>query len=227
MKVILLQEVKGRGGEGDVIDVARGYAVNFLFPRKIAIEATKGNVKQLEARRHNIEKREAQRLDTADKLLAALDEKTLTVRARVGDEGQLFGSVTTAHIADALLEQMGAEIDRKKIDLHAPIKSAGDHYATVTIYRDVKATVTVRVVDEKAKDDEPAAEAAEAAEAEAAEAAEEALGAEAAEPAEAEDAEAAEAVEPAEDAEAAEEAAEADTADDAIATDEVAITDAE
>jgi large subunit ribosomal protein L9 len=157
MKVILLQEVKGRGGEGDVIDVARGYAVNYLYPRNIAVEATKGNLKQLEARRHNIEKRETQRIDTADKLLDALNEKAVVIKARVGEEGQLFGSVTTMQIAEAVAEQIGAVIDRKKIDLRAAIKSVGEHSATVAIYRDIKATLKVLVVDEKAETAEEAA----------------------------------------------------------------------
>jgi large subunit ribosomal protein L9 len=162
MKVILLQEVKNQGGEGDVIDVARGYAVNFLFPKKLAIEATKGNLTQLEARRHNIQKREAQRLDSADKVFAALNEQTIVVPARVGEEGQLFGSVTAIAVAAAIAEQLGAEIDRKRIELSAPIKKVGEYTATVTIYRDVKAVVSIKVVDEKTADSseaEPALDA--------------------------------------------------------------------
>jgi large subunit ribosomal protein L9 len=170
MKVILLDELKGRGGEGDVIDVATGYAVNFLFPKKLAISATKGNLKQLELRKHNIAKREANRLDSADKLLAALEGLSVRVGAKVGEEGQLFGSVTPIQVAQALSEKLGTEIDRKRVDLHGLIKTAGEHQATVSIYREVKATITVEVVDEKTLLAAPAAE--EAAEVEAAEAAE-------------------------------------------------------
>jgi large subunit ribosomal protein L9 len=150
MKVILLDELKGRGGEGDVVEVATGYAVNFLLPKKLAIPATKGNLKQLELRKHNIAKREAGRLDTADKLLAALEGQTIRVGAKVGEEGQLFGSVTTLQVAQALAEKFEVEIDRKRIDLHGLIKTAGVHPATVSIYREVKANITVEVVDEKA-----------------------------------------------------------------------------
>ncbi|MDR3052300.1 MAG: 50S ribosomal protein L9 [Coriobacteriales bacterium] len=149
MKVILLQELKGRGGEGDVVEVATGFAVNYLFPRKIALEATKGNLKQLELRKHNIEKRESERLDTADKMFAALDQKTIKIGAKVGEEGQLFGSVTAQQVTDALNEQFGTQIDRKKVDLHGTIKTAGEHVVTVAIYREVKANVIVEVVDEK------------------------------------------------------------------------------
>lgn len=150
MKVILLDELKGRGGEGDVIEVATGYAVNFLLPKKLAIPATKGNLKQLELRKHNITKREAGRLDTAEKLLAALEGQTIRVGARVGEEGQLFGSVTPLQVAQALAEKFELEIDRKRIDLHGLIKNAGAHPATVSIYREVKANIIVEVVDEQA-----------------------------------------------------------------------------
>ena len=200
MKVILLQEIKGQGGEGDVVEVKRGYAVNYLFPQKLAIEASKGNLKQLELRKHNIAKREAERLDSADKIQAALADKVLTIVARVGEEGQLFGSVTTHQIAEKLSEEMGLEIDRKKIDLLAPIKTAGEHSVTVTVYRDVKAVFTVNVVSEAAM----ASAQAQAAEAKKAN----------------ETAEAAEAAEAADTEEAADEADEAIEADEAVGADE-------
>jgi large subunit ribosomal protein L9 len=149
MKVILLEEIRGKGGEGDVVEVATGYAVNFLFPKKLAIQATSGNLKQLELRKHNIAKRESDRLDTADKLLAALEGQAIRIGAKVGEEGQLFGSVTTTQVAAALSEKLGVDIDRKRIDLHGLIKTAGEHPATVSIYREVKANVIVEVVDEK------------------------------------------------------------------------------
>ncbi len=179
MKVILLQEIKGQGGEGDVVEVKRGYAVNFLFPQKLAIKADKGNLKQLELRKHNIAKREAERLDSADKIQAALANKVLVIPARVGEEGQLFGSVTTQQIADKLNEELGLEIDRKKIDLHAPIKTAGEHSVTITVYRDIKAILTVDVVDEALAQKEQEAEEVAAAAADSVEAEETAEHAEA------------------------------------------------
>lgn len=153
MKVILLEELKGRGGEGDVIEVATGYAVNYLFPKKIAILATKGNLKQLELRRHNIAKREADRIDSADKLMAALEGKIIRIGAKVGEEGQLFGSVTTTQIAEAVAEKFKIEVDRRKVDIHGLIKAAGQHEVTVNVYRDLKATMIVDVVDENAVED--------------------------------------------------------------------------
>jgi large subunit ribosomal protein L9 len=150
MKVILLQELKGRGGEGDVIEVARGFAVNYLLPRKVAIEATSGNLKQLEQRRHNIEKREASRLTDAESLRVALDGKSVTISAKVGEEGRLFGSVTSPMVEEAIREQLGVGVDRRKIETHGHIKEVGPHVVDVSVYRDVKAQVTVEVIAEGA-----------------------------------------------------------------------------
>jgi large subunit ribosomal protein L9 len=201
MKVILLEELKGTGGEGDVVEVATGYAVNFLFPQKIAIAATSGNLKQLEQRKHNIAKRETNRLDTADKLVAALEGQTIRIGAKVGEEGQLFGSVTTIQVAAAINAQFNTDIDRKRIDLHGLIKTVGEHLATISIYRDIKATITIEVVDERVL---KAAEVAEVAEAEAVEVEAVEAEAEAAEVAEVES----------EAADAAESVAEAEVADE-------------
>ena len=149
MKVILLSEVKGKGGEGDVIDVADGFANNYLLPQGIAIRATKGNLKQLEARKHNIAAREETRLAQAAATKAALDAVTVKVLARVGEEGVLFGSVTAQMIADAIKEQAEMKIDRRHIAIPAAIKSAGEHEVTIAIYRDIKANVTILVGDEE------------------------------------------------------------------------------
>ena len=142
MKVILLDEIKGKGGEGDVVEVAQGYAENFLFPKKLAVAATKGNLKQLDERRNNIAKREAVRLATANETKAAFEGKTVTVDVKVGDEGILFGSVTAAMIADAIKAQLGMDIDRKRVELGKPIKVAGAHTVVVSLYREIKAEGT-------------------------------------------------------------------------------------
>jgi len=148
MKVILLQELKGRGGEGDVIEVARGFAVNYLLPRKVAIEATPGNVKQLEQRLHNIKKREDQRLNDAGSLASALEGKSVKIFAKVGEEGRLFGSVTAPMVEDAIRDQLGVEVDRRRIETHGHIKEIGPHTVDIAIYRDVKAHLVVDVVAE-------------------------------------------------------------------------------
>ena len=180
MKVILLQELKGQGSEGDVVEVNRGYANNYLFPKKLAVEATPGELKQLEQRRGNIAKREESRKAFAEQLHEKLDGLTVQIDARVGEEGQLFGSVTTQMIADALLDQHGIEIDRKLIDLKAPVKTAGLHESTVTLHRDIKSTIkmvvgdaaAIEAAEAAAREAEEVLAAAQAAEAAAAEAAE-------------------------------------------------------
>ena len=105
MKVILLEELQGKGGEGDVVEVSRGFANNYLLPNRIAILATKGNLKQLEQRRKNIAKREEVRIANAEELKVKLESATFEVKAKVGDEGILFGSVTSQMIVDAIKEQ--------------------------------------------------------------------------------------------------------------------------
>ncbi len=171
MKVILLGEIRGKGGEGDVIDVAQGYAENYLFPKKLAVAATKGNLRQLEERRNNIAKREAVRISDANSLKEALEGKSVTVEAKVGDEGILFGSVTAAMIADAIKAQLDLEVDRKRVELGKPIKVAGTHAVAISLYRDIRATVNVLVgvTEEPAVEEtEAVEEAAEATETEAA-----------------------------------------------------------
>lgn len=147
MKVILLKELKGKGGEGDVIDVAPGFANNYLLTQGYAVKATKGNLKQLEQRKKNIAKREENRLAEAAALQAKLNETTVKIIAQVGDEGQLFGSVTSTMVADAI-EALGIEIDKRRVELGKPIKLAGEHDVVVSIYRDIKATVKVVVCAE-------------------------------------------------------------------------------
>jgi large subunit ribosomal protein L9 len=148
MKVILTQELKGKGGEGDVVDVARGYAVNYLLPRKLAIEATPGNLKQLDARKGNILKREETRIGEARTLAERLEGGRVTIEAKAGEEGRLFGSVTSPMIVDAIATQLDAEVDRRKVDVHGHIKELGEHTITVQVYRDIKTEVTVVVVPE-------------------------------------------------------------------------------
>lgn len=209
MKVILLQELKGKGGEGDVVEVANGFANNYLFPQNIAIAATSGNLKQLEQRKHNIAKREASRLDDAGKLKEVLEGVVVKIEAKVGEEGQLFGSVTSQMIVDALKLSEGMDIDKKRIELKTPIKTAGEHEVMISLYRDVK--VGLKIFVGGAEDEIPSEEVAAAVN-------------------DAEDAEARQELETLEDAIAVEAAAsvqEADAAGDAEAAAEAAETVAE
>ena len=165
MKVILTAEVKGKGHEGDVVDVARGYAVNYLMPRKMAIEATSGNIKQLDARMSNIRKRNATRLGDAETVAASIDGKSVVIEAKAGVDGKLFGSVTGLMIEEAIQSQLGVDVDHKRMNLQRPIKLAGEHVVVVGVFGDVKAAVTVKIVGEGAT--AQAVEAAAVAEAEA------------------------------------------------------------
>lgn len=150
MKVILTAEVKGKGHEGDVVEVARGYAVNYLMPRKMAITATVGNLKQLDARMSNIRKRNDTRLTEAQSLAASIEGKIVIIEGKAGDEGKLFGSVTTLMIEEAIAAQLGVDVDHRRMDLAKAIKMLGDHEVAVSVFGEVKATVTVRVVREGA-----------------------------------------------------------------------------
>ena len=145
MKVILLTEVQGKGGEGDVVEVARGFFNNYLGPQKKAVLATAGNLKQLEQRRGNIAKREEKRIADAEALKASLEGKKIFVDAKVGEEGVLFGSVTTSMIADAVLAETGVEIDLKRLDVRKAIKTAGEHTVALNIYRDIHVDLQLMV----------------------------------------------------------------------------------
>ena len=114
----------------------------------MAIEATRGNLKQLEQRSKNIRVREEGRLGESNALAEALEGKVVTVFGKVGEEGRLFGSVTTVMIAEAITDQLGVEIDRRKIETHGHIKDVGAHVVSIAIYREVKAELTVDVVAE-------------------------------------------------------------------------------
>ncbi|HLF70108.1 MAG TPA: 50S ribosomal protein L9 [Actinomycetota bacterium] len=146
MKIILNHDVEKLGRKGDVVEVAAGYARNFLLPRNLAIAATRGALRQAE---HLIKAREV--LDTKQRaVLGELAEKIssqrLNIAVRVGDEGQMFGSVTTAEIADLLAKASGESIDRRKVGVETTIKSLGVHTYTVHLGLDVVASGTIEVV---------------------------------------------------------------------------------
>ncbi|MCL6547435.1 MAG: 50S ribosomal protein L9 [Alicyclobacillus sp.] len=144
MKVILLADVKGQGKQGEIKDVSEGYARNFLFPRKLAVEATPGNLQQLQAQKDARARKEAQELQAAKELAASLQGRTVTVRAHAGEGGKLFGAVTAKHIADSLA-QSGITVDKRKIHLAEPIKAVGGYQIQVKLHPEVTATLHVLV----------------------------------------------------------------------------------
>ena len=148
MKVILLEDVKGVGKRDEVMNVSDGYARNFLFPRKWAMEATPGATKEVERKRAAQRQREMERRQEADKKAGTLRGKVLTVRTRCGSQGRLYGSVTSAEVAAALKEQYGLEVDKRKIELTETVRTVGDSTIIVKLYPEIQAKMTLRVVPE-------------------------------------------------------------------------------
>ncbi|MEO8621178.1 MAG: 50S ribosomal protein L9 [bacterium] len=145
MEIILRQAVENLGHPGDVVTVKNGYARNFLLPRGIAFEATPGNLKRIAAERSRLEAAENDRRGSASDLAKKLEEVQLTFSARVGEEGKLFGSVTSADIAEQLAAQ-GFNIEKRLIDLHDPIKALGVYRVPVKLHADVKPEIRVWVI---------------------------------------------------------------------------------
>ena len=147
MKVILIDEIRGLGGRGDVVQVKDGYARNYLLPKKLAREATAGNLKAAEQERKKWDLLTNQEKDLASKAAEKINGMKLLVRKRVGEQGTLYGSVTAADIADQL-EAKGIEIDKRRIELAHPIKTAGLHDVEVKLHREVFAHLQVEVLGE-------------------------------------------------------------------------------
>ena len=145
MEIILRQTVENLGHPGDVVTVKNGYARNFLLPRGFAFEATPGNLKRIAAERSRLEAAENDRRGSASELAKKLEEVQLTFSARVGEEGKLFGSVTSADIAEQLAAQ-GFNIEKRLIDLHEPIKALGVYRVPVKLHADVKPEIRVWVI---------------------------------------------------------------------------------
>lgn len=147
MKVILRQPVPKLGDIGDLVTVTGGYARNYLIPRGLAVPATKGNVVHAETWRQSRSAREAREESQATALKARLESQPLRVTAQAGPDGRLFGSITAAQVAEAIATQLEAEIDRHEVELAESIRHLGMHEVVVGVHGDVKAQVTVEVVE--------------------------------------------------------------------------------
>lgn len=144
MKVILLCDVKGTGKKDDVLNISDGFARNYLFPRKWAVEATPGAVKEIERKCANEAKLEQERREAAQKLADSLKGKVVNLKVKCGDKGRLYGSITSQEIADALKEQHGVEVDKRKLECD-PIRQTGDVSISVWFYNGITAPMTVHV----------------------------------------------------------------------------------
>jgi large subunit ribosomal protein L9 len=148
MQVILRSDVPELGKRGDILDVADGFARNYLVPKGLAMKATAGATSQAASMRRARDLRDAQDRSAAETLATTLVPKVITVTARAGSEGRLFGSVTAADISAAIEAQTSAQIDRRKLVLPEPIKSLGTHVVPAKLHADVEFPVTVEVVAE-------------------------------------------------------------------------------
>jgi large subunit ribosomal protein L9 len=147
MKVILLQDIVNSGKQGDVISVADGYARNYLFPRKLAVEAAGGALKNLQSKLALEGRRGEKLLQQAQHQLEKLESKTVILRAKTG-AGKLYGRITNQDIADAILQDLGVKIDKRKVNLESPIKSVGEYDVPLKLHRDITVPIKVSVVSE-------------------------------------------------------------------------------
>ena len=148
MQVILLKDVKGQGKAGQVVKVSDGYARNMLLPKKLAMEATPANMKVLEKQRSQIEAQRAIDKQVAEDIKAKVEAKTVKVVTKAGENGRLFGAITSKDIAEAIQKEFLIELDKKKIDLDAPIKQTGVTEVTLRLFPGVQAKCKVDVVTE-------------------------------------------------------------------------------
>lgn len=147
MKVIYLQDVKGSGKKGEVKNVADGYARNMLFPKGLAVEATPENLSKLAGKQSSAQYKIDTEKKAAAEAAAKVKDKKLIIKAKAGSNDRLFGSVTAAHIADALDAQLGVKVDKKKISLSTDIKNFGTYSAVIKFYSGISEKVDVEVIE--------------------------------------------------------------------------------
>lgn len=145
MKIILLEDVKGTGKAGDVVVVSPGHARNFLIPRKLAKEATPANIRELERVKAENAARRAEDLDSAKAMAKRLENIHVVIQSKGGEGGKLFGSITSKDLSDALKDQHDIEIDRKRIQLDAPLKQLGEHKVDIKLFAEVSGSLKVIV----------------------------------------------------------------------------------
>lgn len=148
MKVILVREVKSLGKPDDIVNVAEGYARNFLFPRQLAVPADAGHMAELEKRRKKEELKGEKLLEDGKSLGEQLEGKQVTIKGKVGQGTKLYGAITSADIAEAIQSQLGVKVDKRKIETEEAIKTLGPHDIRIHLHREVVAGMQVEVVGE-------------------------------------------------------------------------------
>jgi large subunit ribosomal protein L9 len=146
MKVLLRSDVKGVGRRGDIVSVSAGHARNFLLPNDLAVVANDGTVAQAEVMRKAQELKAATDRESARTLATSLATKVVTISAKAGNEGRLFGSITSTEIVKAIFDQTGATIDRKQVQLEAPLRQLGEHVVVVELFAEVLTNMSVNIV---------------------------------------------------------------------------------
>lgn len=147
MQVILKENVKSLGKTGAIVNVAEGYARNFLIPKKLAVEAVKGNIKELEHQKKVIQEKAKKEKNSAQTLSEKISALNLTIKAKAGEEEKLFGSITSMDLAAALKNE-GLDIDKKKISVEEPIKRLGSYTVSVKVHPEITAQLNITVVAE-------------------------------------------------------------------------------
>ena len=146
MKIVLTQEVRSLGAPGDVVEVADGYARNFLLPRGLAMKATRGTLDQVAVIRRTREMAEVRDREQAERIAGELRSLTVRIPAKAGDGGRLFGQVTPAQVVDAIARAGGPKVDRRRLQVGAPIKNLGVHRVHLRLHPDVEAEVNIDVI---------------------------------------------------------------------------------
>ncbi|MBQ8001832.1 MAG: 50S ribosomal protein L9 [Clostridia bacterium] len=148
MKVVLLADVKGHGKKGDVVEASDGYARNFLLPKGLAKEATKGALNEVKGKNEAKAYHKEQELLAAKETAEKLNGKKVEVKSKAGDNGKLFGKVTNQNVADAIKYQLHVVVDKRKVQLPDGLKTVGSHEVEVKIYPEVSAKITVEIIPE-------------------------------------------------------------------------------
>ena len=147
MKVILLEDVKALGKKGEIVNVNDGYARNFILPKKLGLEATSKNLNDLKLQNANEERKAKEILEAAQAFARDLESKSVVIKMKAGEGGKAFGSVSSKEITKAIQDQLGMEIDKKKLVLPEPLKTFGTHEVPIKLHRDVTGKLAVKVVE--------------------------------------------------------------------------------
>ncbi len=147
MEIVLLEDVKALGKKGQIVKVSDGYARNFILPKKLGVEATSKNLNDLKLQKANEAKLAADQLAAAKELAGKIEAASVSLSMKAGESGKAFGSISSKEIASAATEQLGLEIDKKKLLLPEPLKTFGTHLVPIKLHKDVTAKLTVKIVE--------------------------------------------------------------------------------